>query len=32
MGKTISEKVLARASGYEEASAGEIVKAKVDWP
>jgi 3-isopropylmalate/(R)-2-methylmalate dehydratase large subunit len=30
MGKTISEKILARASGREEASAGEIVKARVD--
>ena len=30
MGKTISEKILARASGLEEASAGEIVKARVD--
>jgi 3-isopropylmalate/(R)-2-methylmalate dehydratase large subunit len=30
MGKTISEKILARASGTEEASAGEIVKARVD--
>ncbi len=30
MGKTISEKILARASGLKEASAGEIVKAWVD--
>ena len=30
MSKTISEKILARASGREEASAGEIVKARVD--
>ena len=30
MGKTISEKILARASGRVEASAGEIVKARVD--
>jgi 3-isopropylmalate/(R)-2-methylmalate dehydratase large subunit len=30
MGKTISEKILARASGQGEASAGEIVKARVD--
>ena len=30
MGKTISEKILARASGRVEASAGEIVKASVD--
>ena len=30
MGKTIAEKILARASGHEEASAGEIVKARVD--
>jgi len=30
MEKTISEKILARASGMKEASAGEIVKAKVD--
>jgi 3-isopropylmalate/(R)-2-methylmalate dehydratase large subunit len=30
MGKTVSEKILARASGLEEADAGEIVKASVD--
>ena len=30
MGKTIAEKILARASGHEETSAGEIVKARVD--
>jgi 3-isopropylmalate/(R)-2-methylmalate dehydratase large subunit len=30
MGKTVAEKILARASGREEASAGEIVKARVD--
>ncbi len=30
MGRTISEKILARASGLEEAEAGEIVKARVD--
>lgn len=30
MDKTIAEKILARASGHEEASAGEIVKARVD--
>ena len=30
MGKTISEKILARASGQGEASAGEIVKPRVD--
>lgn len=30
MGKTISEKILARASEKDEALAGEIVKAKVD--
>jgi len=30
MGMTISEKILARASGREEAHAGEIVKAEVD--
>ena len=30
MGKTVSEKILARASGNEEVSAGEIVKANVD--
>jgi 3-isopropylmalate/(R)-2-methylmalate dehydratase large subunit len=30
MGKTISEKILARASGLEEVLAGEIVKASVD--
>jgi len=30
LGKTISEKILARASGAEEATAGEIVKADVD--
>jgi 3-isopropylmalate/(R)-2-methylmalate dehydratase large subunit len=30
MGKTISEKILARASGQDGASAGEIVKARVD--
>ena len=30
MGKTVSEKILARASGLDEADAGEIVKASVD--
>jgi 3-isopropylmalate/(R)-2-methylmalate dehydratase large subunit len=30
LGKTVSEKILARASGLEEADAGEIVKASVD--
>ncbi len=30
MGKTIAEKILARASGHEETSAGEIVKARVN--
>ena len=30
MGKTVSEKILANASGQKEATAGEIVKAKVD--
>jgi 3-isopropylmalate/(R)-2-methylmalate dehydratase large subunit len=30
MSKTISEKILARSSGLEKASAGEIVKARVD--
>lgn len=30
MGKTISEKILARASGRHEVRAGEMVKAKVD--
>jgi 3-isopropylmalate/(R)-2-methylmalate dehydratase large subunit len=30
MGKTVSEKILARAAGREEVSAGEIVKARVD--
>lgn len=30
MGKTVSEKILARASGIEEVSAGEIVKSNVD--
>jgi 3-isopropylmalate/(R)-2-methylmalate dehydratase large subunit len=30
MGETVAEKILARASGREEASAGEIVKARVD--
>lgn len=30
MGYTVSEKILARASGQEEARAGEIVKARVD--
>ncbi|MFQ6053928.1 MAG: aconitase family protein, partial [Candidatus Bathyarchaeia archaeon] len=30
MGMTISEKILTRASGREEARAGEIVKARVD--
>ena len=30
MGKTVSEKILARASGREESNAGEIVKARVD--
>jgi 3-isopropylmalate/(R)-2-methylmalate dehydratase large subunit len=30
LGKTISEKILARASGREETNAGEIVKAEVD--
>lgn len=30
MGKTISEKILARASGRESVSAGEIVQAKID--
>ena len=30
MGETVSEKVLARASGLEEVRAGEIVKARVD--
>ncbi|NQT09209.1 3-isopropylmalate dehydratase large subunit, partial [Candidatus Bathyarchaeota archaeon] len=30
MGNTISEKILARASGEDEARAGEIVKANVD--
>jgi 3-isopropylmalate/(R)-2-methylmalate dehydratase large subunit len=30
LGKTVSEKILARASGREEANAGEIVKARVD--
>ena len=30
MGKTISEKILARASGRVDAAAGEIVKARVD--
>ena len=30
MGMTISEKILARASGREEVQAGEIVKARVD--
>ena len=30
MGKTVSEKILARASGRDEVSAGEIVKARVD--
>ncbi len=30
MDKTVSEKILARASGMEEVSAGEIVKANVD--
>jgi 3-isopropylmalate/(R)-2-methylmalate dehydratase large subunit len=30
LGKTVSEKILANASGQKEATAGEIVKAKVD--
>jgi 3-isopropylmalate/(R)-2-methylmalate dehydratase large subunit len=30
LGKTVSEKILARASGLDEADAGEIVKASVD--
>ena len=30
MGKTVSEKILANASGQKETTAGEIVKAKVD--
>ena len=30
MGKTVSEKILARAAGREQVSAGEIVKARVD--
>lgn len=30
LGKTVSEKILARSSGKEEVSAGEIVKANVD--
>ena len=30
MGKTISEKILARAAGLKEASAGDIVWANVD--
>ncbi len=30
MGKTISEKILARASGMDEVSTGEIIKSRVD--
>jgi len=30
LGKTVSEKILAKASGQKEATAGEIVKVKVD--
>jgi len=30
LGKTVSEKILAKASGQKETTAGEIVKAKVD--
>lgn len=30
MGKTMSEKILARAAGLEETSAGDIVQAKID--